>query len=523
MKNRLNILILIFFIFPVWLLFCQSGNYNWIEKNESENYVARHEFGFVQAGNKFILFGGRESPTRLDVYDYATNTWTIGGTAPEQFNHFQAVYYEGLVWVIGAFKDNSFPNEESTDFVYMYNPATEQWIQGPEIPETRKRGAGGLVVRNDKFYLIGGNNNGHDGGYVPYFDEYDPFTGDWNILPDAPNARDHFHTVIYNNKLYAIAGRLTGGPGGTFAPMVNEVDVFDFNLNAWTTLGLSSNIPTPRAGVGCVVFENEIFVIGGESDTGLFDTVEAFNPNNNTWLTKDNLNNPRHGIQAIVSNNTIYVIGGAGNSSSLKDMEYYGPSDNPAGNATVNSTFAADEDTKLFTYAESDGQATVEIILSNSTGNTGTYIDSITISGTNYSLDSSYENILLGANQDLVIQAILNDTSALESLGNIQVTYNNNFTLNIALEGTQDNTASVDEEDYGNLLVLPTVTNDLFTLNKNSNSITIFDISGKLIKSFNGNFGINSEFNISDMANGLYFIDIRHNSGAKKVLKIIKN
>ena len=32
----------------------------WIDMNESEAYVPRHEASFVQAGDKFYLFGGRE-------------------------------------------------------------------------------------------------------------------------------------------------------------------------------------------------------------------------------------------------------------------------------------------------------------------------------------------------------------------------------------------------------------------------------------------------------------------------------
>ena len=34
---------------------------DWIDKNENENYVARHECSFVQSGDTFIMFGGRES------------------------------------------------------------------------------------------------------------------------------------------------------------------------------------------------------------------------------------------------------------------------------------------------------------------------------------------------------------------------------------------------------------------------------------------------------------------------------
>ncbi len=83
----------------------------WIDKAEDESYTARHECSFVQAGDKFYLFGGRENAQTLDTYDYTFDTWTTSASAPIEFNHFQATEYQGLVWVIGAFKTNSFPNE----------------------------------------------------------------------------------------------------------------------------------------------------------------------------------------------------------------------------------------------------------------------------------------------------------------------------------------------------------------------------------------------------------------------------
>ena len=78
----------------------------WIDLNENESYTARHECSFVQAGNKMYLFGGRESPRKMDTYDYASNTWSTSDMPDTglDFNHFQAIEYEGLIWVIGAYR-----------------------------------------------------------------------------------------------------------------------------------------------------------------------------------------------------------------------------------------------------------------------------------------------------------------------------------------------------------------------------------------------------------------------------------
>ncbi len=205
------------------------ANLIWNDKDEAENYTPRHECSFVQAGDKFYLMGGRENATTIDVYDYATNNWEqIPDSAPVEFNHFQATEYEGLIWIIGAFKTNDYPNEQPAEYVWAFDPAKEEWIQGPEIPENRRRGSAGLVIHDNKFYISGGNTMGHNGGYVPYFDMYDPATGVWTPLADAPRARDHFHAAVIGNKMYLAGGRLSGGEQGVFKPTISELDVYDF-------------------------------------------------------------------------------------------------------------------------------------------------------------------------------------------------------------------------------------------------------------------------------------------------------
>jgi len=135
----------------------QSSAIKWTDKNEDENYVARHECAFVQAGTKFYMFGGREMGQQLDVYDYTTNTWSQGAKLPKELNHFQAVEYEGLIWVVGGFHDNNFPHERATENVYVYDPANNSWMQGPQIPVQRRRGGGGVVVYDGRLYVMGGN------------------------------------------------------------------------------------------------------------------------------------------------------------------------------------------------------------------------------------------------------------------------------------------------------------------------------------------------------------------------------
>lgn len=180
---------------------------NWKISNENQNYTARHENAFVQVGKFFYLVGGRENSKSIDKYDFEADSWSLlDSVSLHSFNHFQGISYKGYIWVIGAFENNAFPNESPASNIWIFDPINEEYIMGPEIPQGRRRGSAGLVMYNDKFYLIGGNTSGHNDGYVSYFDEYDPATGTWTILPDAPRPRDHFHAVVIGDKLYAAGG-----------------------------------------------------------------------------------------------------------------------------------------------------------------------------------------------------------------------------------------------------------------------------------------------------------------------------
>ncbi|MCM4164796.1 MULTISPECIES: malectin domain-containing carbohydrate-binding protein, partial [unclassified Arenibacter] len=398
----------------------------WINKNENETYTARHENSFVQAGNKFYLMGGRENSRTIDVYDYTSDTWTsLVNSAPFEFNHFQATEYQGLIWVIGSFKDNAFPTETPAEYVWAFDPANEEWIQGPQIPVNRRRGSAGLVLYNNKFYVVAGNTQGHNGGYVPYFDEFDPATGTWTALADAPRARDHFAAVAIGDKLYVSGGRLSGGAGGTFAPTIPEVDVYNFSSQSWSTLPAGQNIPTPRGGSSAVKFNDKLMVIGGESETAgpSLTTVEEYDPLSQSWSTLPGLNSPRHGTQAIVSGNGVFILAGSPvqGGGNQKNMEYFGE-DAPLGSPSVASELNA-----LGSLLIADG-ATETIDLGIENGNVGVMVTSMVLSGT----DAADFNIVSGELTDQLLNP------------------NTTHPIEIALNGTGANRNAILTINYGN-------------------------------------------------------------------------
>lgn len=282
----------------------------WSQVSSEGSPTGRHENSAATVGDELFLLGGRgERP--VDILDLKTGKWRQGAKPPREINHAQAVTFEGKIYILGALT-GPFPQEDVVPRIMIYDPASDAWSEGAELPEDRRRGGGGVVVSDGKFYMVGGNRLGHNSGFVPWLDSFDPKAGTWEVLPDAPRPRDHFHAVVQDGKIYAAGGRTSAqDKGEPLALTVAPMDVFDLATRSWSTV--QDPIPTPRAGVSVAAVDGLIVVMGGESDKqkAAHNQVEAFDPKTNAWVTLPPLPVGRHGTQAIVAGNELHMIAGS--------------------------------------------------------------------------------------------------------------------------------------------------------------------------------------------------------------------
>lgn len=353
-----------------------------IDPSTAERPTERHETGFVRAGNLFYLLGGRGTDP-VDVYDPVAQSWSSRSQIPTEMHHFQAVEMDGLVYVIGAFEGGCC-NESPHPIVYIYDPYDDEWIDGPVIPESRRRGSAGLVAYDSKFYLVSGLEVGHQSGWVPWTDMYDPATNTWQELPDAPRSRDHFHAGIVDSKIVAAGGR-NSGRNGIFSYTIAEVDIYDIATSEWSTA--TNNIPTERAGTTAASLGDEVLIIGGEAGRNeAYSETEAFNVLTEAWRTVGSLQRERHGTQAIVSNGAIYVASGSGSRGgspeldSIEAFNYSAPVSSP-GDPLDESSLVSANSTISFGNVVVDEEPTNTITLNNRDGNQAIVITSIQLNG----------------------------------------------------------------------------------------------------------------------------------------------
>ncbi|MDB5104417.1 MAG: Kelch repeat-containing protein [Fibrobacteres bacterium] len=367
----------------------QTGK--WSVVGQTGKPIGREECSFAQAGGKFYLIGGRGiSP--VQEYSPATKAWRNMANTPVELNHFQALSLHGLVYVICAF-NGGYPHEIPVPSMYIFDPLTDTWIKGMTIPPARLRGSAGVAVYQDKIYVALGIKDGHSAGWVPWLDEYDPATGEWKALPDAPRERDHFQTAVANGKLYALGGRRSNykpdkATVDIFATL-EKVDVFDFATGAWSTLPAESDHPLKRSGSVLITLGQEIIVAGGGSvSNGLLAHKEthAFNTQTNAWRALAPLNTGRQVLGGVLNNGGIYLASGSGGSGGtpvLQDIEVFFMADSlpPEGEALVAGQIASAESPFNLGMAASGAKSVRAMSLKHVSGTQGVLIGSMQVTG----------------------------------------------------------------------------------------------------------------------------------------------
>ena len=142
---------------------------------------------------------------------------------------------------------------------------------------------------------------------------YDPRTNTWTEKSPMPTARHHVASAVIDGKIYAIGGRTLGNgeePPGDVDVAESNFDVnemYDPQTDTWTT---KQPMQEKRSGFGATAHNGQIYVFGGQAVDGVFESVERYDPSSDKWTFLTSLPSPRMGLEAVPVGNKIYTIGG---------------------------------------------------------------------------------------------------------------------------------------------------------------------------------------------------------------------
>jgi large repetitive protein len=409
----------------------------------------RHEHAFVQAGNHFLLLGGRES-LQVRRYDIGSGSWSNGAAAPIKLHHFQAETVDGLVYVLGAMTGECCAEPPAPN-VYIYDPLADRWHTGPEIPQARRRGGGGAVAVGRQLYLVSGNTNGHYGPVSALVDRYDPASATFTALAPIPNPRDHFFVHHHAGKLYAASGRDSNAAedGNVFDDTIAAVDVYDIAGNSWSTLPSGSNMPTPRAGAASGIIGNTLVVAGGESSaqTSAHGHVHGLDLASLAWRPLTAMRSARHGGQAIVSNDGLYVVagsanrGGPGSTPLPLEALHLAAQTSPTGSTISAGTLGAPA-SLAFGAVAVGASSVLQATITNSGGNQGLVIDGFAVSGSAFALEQPSQPRVVPPGGSVQVAVRYAPTAAGEHAGTLTV-QRVGAVLQVALSGSTAATSNL--------------------------------------------------------------------------------
>src|SRR5258706_498151 len=171
----------------------------------------REEVLGAAAGGKMYVFAGLiplwHPAGLVYAYDPRTNTWRERASMPTPRNHAAVGVVNGKIYVIGGRVGAAFISLASdVSLVEVYDPATDTWgTPGARMPTTRSALAYG--VYNNRIYIAGGEfQDPIQQTTFRSFEEYDPATNSWAILPPMAIARHGVASAIIGNRFYAVGG-----------------------------------------------------------------------------------------------------------------------------------------------------------------------------------------------------------------------------------------------------------------------------------------------------------------------------
>jgi len=286
-----------------------------------------------------------------------TDTTALSGVRTQN----EMVAYNGYLYVLGG-TDN---NANSASVVYAaVNPAgttTTYTSLANTFTPGRERHAS--VAYNGFLYVIGGRQSGttyyNTTLYARICTGYNSGVGGcgsaaggvgtWATTTNAFTAARAGHTaVVYHGYLYILGGlkpstanntscRTTGTAGLTCNDVqkalictgsnsgVGGCNATAGNVGTWTTSGVNA-FSTPRSGHTSVVYNDYIYVIGGDTGslnaTTQYAPIDPANGNIGTWNTSaNNFTTARSLHASVVYNGYLYIIGGNNGTTQLADTQ----------------------------------------------------------------------------------------------------------------------------------------------------------------------------------------------------------
>ncbi|HYE22809.1 MAG TPA: malectin domain-containing carbohydrate-binding protein, partial [Verrucomicrobiae bacterium] len=191
----------------------------------------------AEINGMFYIAGGIHSNATINltfVYDPTTDTWTELAPMPAARNHAAGASMNGKFYIFGGRCCGGNVSGAGNPQTFVYDPQTNVWTQGANLP-TPRGGMGSGAVVGAEIFVIGGEGGGPFNGTFNTVEAYNPIANTWRTLSPMPTARHGIFPVTLNNRIHVVAGGVTEGHS-----LSNIHEVMDPTISSPTTIRINT-------------------------------------------------------------------------------------------------------------------------------------------------------------------------------------------------------------------------------------------------------------------------------------------
>ncbi len=249
---------------------------------------ARFGKGSLQPGNLAPL-ADTDCDEPAPVKALTSGSWRLSTNVDVAMSESASATLDGFVYTGGGFGHLSR--------FQRFDPASGSYVEMPELPDSRHHA---MMTSDGQSIFMAGGYTGNIGFSNPNnnFWKFDPQTNQWEILTNLPKARAAGAAVYLNGRIWLLGGE---GPG-------RETQAYDINTGEWELF--PNEIGKLYDHMQAVAFENEIWWMGGRSESNTSNGVVIFNPVSGQWREGPAMLFRRSGFAAKVVQGQIMVVGG---------------------------------------------------------------------------------------------------------------------------------------------------------------------------------------------------------------------
>ena len=280
---------------------------------EANNTTGKYPTLFSESGQFKIAFYREWASKSTMAYGGDVGTaWTQGNDLAGGGSELKAVRRNGVTTFAWSQDSNLYVNDDQTGVGW-----TKQSLLGAAGPRRFASAVaydpGFLPDPGAKMWVIGGLNGSQRTNSVAYSDDGLVWlSARSDLTANGFTARDSQASAVFNGKMWVIGGESNGFSGGDLHDVWSSSDGTN-----WTQAMSGTNAVDlgPRRSATAVVFNNNLFVIGGVSNdsTPVYPTYPVqYSSDGVNWSGVAFTPFQRYGLSALAYDGALYVIGGSG-------------------------------------------------------------------------------------------------------------------------------------------------------------------------------------------------------------------